>query len=68
MRRHNVDEAEERNKWHTRDPHGDLFPPRHRLKEAHFGAVINTREMLLAVGMSDELIDETQTAHSDLID
>lgn len=50
-----VDEADDGQKHDTDEPESKLFPQRQRLHEAHLLAVPDARQMLLAVGMSDEL-------------
>lgn len=64
-----VNEADDRQQNDTDKPEDELFPQRHRLHEAHLLAVPDARQMLLAVGMSDELQQQQQhSTRSDDVD
>jgi len=58
-----VDEADDGQQDDADQPEAELFPQRQRLHEAHLLAVPDARQMLLAVGMSDEL-QQQQQQHS----
>jgi len=66
--RDDVDEAEDGYERHADEPHDHLLPESQRLQEAHLGAVPDTRQVLLAVGMSYKLYtgsnDVSFTRHS----
>jgi len=55
VRRNDVDETDDWQQNDTDEPEDELFPQRERLHEAHLLSVPDARQMLLAVGMSDEL-------------
>jgi len=55
-----VDKADDGQQNDTDEPEDELFPQRQRLHEAHLLAVPDARQMLLTVGMSDELQQQQQ--------
>ena len=55
MRCDDVDKADDRQQNDADEPEAELFPQCQRLHEAHLLSVPDARQMLLAVGMSDEL-------------
>lgn len=57
-----VDEADDGQQHDADEPEAQLFPQRQRLHEAHLLSVPDARQMLLTVGMSDELQRRRHTA------
>jgi len=60
VRRNDIDETDDGQQNDTDEPENELFPERERLHEAHLLSVPDARQMLLAVGMSDELQQQQQ--------
>ena len=60
---YNVDETDDGQQHDADEPEDELFPQRQRLHEAHLLAVPDAGQVLLTVGMSDEL-QQPSSIHS----